>query len=128
MNRYAVLCGAAPEGFLQKKINDMHDFLVSDAGGAWLEKEIMIFPNGVNETMLEYVASKLCSAAYDETFIYICTEFPVAEMEKSFWLCGDEIRKSILKGFSQIVYDFSPDFICVEDSCCELESVSQGWN
>ena len=51
MTRYAILCGSAPDGFTQKKINEMHDFLTSDAGGFWAEKDIVIFPNGVTEAM-----------------------------------------------------------------------------
>lgn len=37
MTRHAILCGSAPDGFTQKKINEMHDFLTSDAGGFWAD-------------------------------------------------------------------------------------------
>ena len=37
LTRHAILCGSAPDGFTQKKINEMHDFLTSDAGGFWAD-------------------------------------------------------------------------------------------
>ena len=55
LNHYAILCGSAPYGFTQKKINEMHDFLTSSSGGAWAEKEIAFFPNGVDDSMLAFV-------------------------------------------------------------------------
>ena len=59
LKKYAILCGSAPDGFTQKKINEMHDFLTSDAGGFWAEKDIVIFPNGVTEAMLSFVLERL---------------------------------------------------------------------
>ena len=60
--QYAILCGAAPEAFRQKKLVAMHDFLTSSAGGNMPERAIVLFPNGVHELLLE---SEL-NAAFDE--------------------------------------------------------------
>ena len=75
MKKYAILCGCAPNGFTQKKINEMHDFLTSDAGGSWAEKEIMIFPNGVSEAMLSFVLERLKAEKTEQILLYICTEY-----------------------------------------------------
>ena len=42
----AILIGSAQKGKIQTKINDMVNFLTSDAGGAWAEENIMILPSG----------------------------------------------------------------------------------
>ena len=34
-DRLALLIGSAPKGKVQTKVNDMVDFLISDAGGFW---------------------------------------------------------------------------------------------
>lgn len=110
MPRYAILCGSAPSGFTQKKINGMHDFLTSDAGGAWAEKEIVFFPNGVDDAMLSFVLERLKADKAEQIFLYICTMSPVAEEDKSVWLGGYEVRKSLIKAFcadgrGQVIYD-----------------------
>ena len=37
----------------------MYDFLTSSSGGAWAEKEIVFFPNGVDDAMLAFVLERL---------------------------------------------------------------------
>lgn len=71
LNHYAILCGSAPDGFTQKKINEMHDFLISDAGGSWAEKDIVIFPNGVTEAMLSFVLERLKADKTEQILLYI---------------------------------------------------------
>ena len=71
MNHYAILCGSAPYGFTQKKINEMHDFLTSSSGGAWAEKEIAFFPNGVDDSMLAFVLERLKADKMEQIFLYI---------------------------------------------------------
>ncbi|UKI54348.1 MAG: hypothetical protein L6V86_05115 [Treponema sp.] len=110
MPRYAILCGSAPRGFTQKKINEMHDFLTSEAGGSWAEKEIVFFPNGVDDAMLAFVLERLKADKAEQIFLYICTMSPVAEEDKSVWLGGYEVRKSLIKAFcadgrGQVIYD-----------------------
>ena len=43
-DRLALLIGSAPKGKVQTKVNDMVDFLISDAGGSWQKRDIMLVP------------------------------------------------------------------------------------
>ena len=119
MTRYAILCGSAPDGFTQKKINEMHDFLTSDAGGFWAEKDIVIFPNGVTEAMLSFVLERLKADKTEQILLYMCTLTPVADKEKSVWLGGDEVRKSVIEffcadGCAQVIYDSCREMVMEE--------------
>lgn len=71
MKKYAILCGSAPRGFTQKKINEMYDFLTSSSGGAWAEKEIVFFPNGVDDAMLAFVLERLKADKAEQILLYI---------------------------------------------------------
>ena len=97
LKKHAILCGSAPDGFTQKKINEMHDFLTSDAGVLWAEKEITIFPNGVSEEMLSFVLERLKADKTEQILLYICTLSPVADDDKSVWLGGEEISRSVIE-------------------------------
>ena len=119
MTRYAILCGSAPDGFSQKKINEMHDFLTSEAGDSWAEKEIIIFPNGVDEAMLSFVLERLKADKTEQILLYMCTLTPVADKEKSVWLGGDEVRKSVIEffcadGCAQVIYDSCREMVMEE--------------
>ncbi len=52
MTKFALFLGDAPEDFRQKKIDEMNDFLSSDAGGNF---QVATFANGISEIMLEAV-------------------------------------------------------------------------
>lgn len=120
MKRYAILCGSAPDGQKQKKIEDMYSFLVSDAGGAWADNKIIIFPNGVSEAMLNFVLTRLLDDENDLILIYVCTVSPVAEGDSSFWLCGDEIKKSFLTNpHIQVIFDSDRTFVKDEELVAE---------
>lgn len=97
MTRSVVLCGCAPDGFTQKKINEMHDFLTDEAGGSWAEKEITIFPNGVGEAMLSFVLERLKADKTERILLYMCALSPVGDGEKSVWLGGEEVCKSVIE-------------------------------
>ena len=120
MKRYAILCGSAPDGFTQKKINEMHDFLISEAGGFWAEKDIVIFTNGVDEAMLSFVLERIKAEKTEQILLYICTLSPVAEDDKSVWLGGDEISKSVIEAFcadghGQVIYDCGREMVSDEE-------------
>ena len=120
LKKHAILCGSAPNGFTQKKINEMHDFLISEAGGSWAEKEIMIFPNGVDEAMLSFVLERLKADKTEQILLYVCTLSPVAESDKSVWLGGEEVRKSVIEAFCadwcvQVVYDSCRELVREEE-------------
>ncbi len=114
LKRYAILCGSAPKGFIQSKINKMHSFLTNESG-LWQEKEIAIFPNGVTSLMLSFLFERLIKEKIEQILLYICTESAVKDEEKSFWLCGNEIRKDDIEKYffnnsSQIIFDICKDF------------------
>ena len=116
LKKYAILCGSAPDGFTQKKINEMHDFLTSDAGGLWAEKDIAIFPNGVDEPTLSFVLERLKADKTEQILLYMCTLTPVADKEKSVWLGGDEVQKSVIEffcadGCAQVIYDCGRELV-----------------
>lgn len=88
----------------------MYDFLTSSSGGAWAEKEIVFFPNGVDDAMLAFVLERLKADKAEQFLLYICTLTPVADEDKSVWLGGYEVRKSLIKAFcadgrGQVIYD-----------------------
>ncbi len=121
LKKYAILCGSAPDGFTQKKINEMHDFLTSEAGGFWAEKEITIFPNGVDEAMLSFMLERLKTDKTEQILLYICTLSPVADEDKSVRLGEDEVRKSVIEAFcadgrGQVVYDSCREFTSEEEA------------
>ena len=130
MTRSAILCGSAPDGFTQKKINEMHDFLTGEAGGSWAEKEITIFPNGVDEAMLSFVLERLRADKTEQILLYICTLSPVVDEDKTVWLGGDEIHKSLIEafcanGFGQVIYDCGREMVSDEEIGLE-ENVLEG--
>ena len=126
LKKHAILCGSAPDGFTQKKINEMHDFLTSEAGGSWAEKEVTIFPNGVSEAMLSFVLERLKADKTEQILLYICTLSPVADEDKSVWLGENEVRKSVIESVAsassatgksepvkssiQVIYDCGGEF------------------
>ena len=129
MTRHAVLCGSAPLGFTQKKINEMHSFLISAEGGGWQEKEITVFPNGVSEALLSFTLERLKSQKTDYILLYICTESALSASEKSVWLGGEEIRRSLVEsaladGSGQVVFDSCREMVREEGDECDGEKFS----
>ncbi len=133
MKRHAIICGSAPDGFTQKKINEMHDFLTSEAGGFWAEKDIVIFPNGVSEVMLSFVLERLRADKTEQILLYICTLSLVADDDdESVWLGGEEIRKSVIEaacadGRGQVVYDSCREVVSDEETDDDAEVFSAGF-
>ena len=132
MTRYALLCGSAPQGKMQIKVDSMYDTLIA---GGWNERDIMVFPNGIDEAALVYALTNLRMSGLGHLLIYVCTETPVEDSERTVWLGGNEIQKRILEhpaslaGFVradgaddsdaefevQVVYDSGRDLISDED-------------
>lgn len=54
-DRLALLIGSASKGKVQTKVNDMVDFLISDAGGSWQKRDIMLIPNGTDEESIDQI-------------------------------------------------------------------------
>ena len=120
LKKHVILCGSAPDGFTQKKVNEMHDFLTGEAGGFWAEKEITIFPNGVDEAMLSFVLERLKADKTEQILLYICTLSPVADEDKSVWIGSDEVRKSVIEAFcvdgcGLVIYDCGRELVREEE-------------
>ena len=131
MKRCAFLCGAAKEGFQQKKFSQMHERLLSED---YLEREITLFPNGVDELMLECALNGAFDSEADEIFLYFCarTEADLdSELADSYTsevqavrLGNDEVRKDVIEYYQglcnrcdidmQVVYDWDGDFVSQE--------------
>ena len=79
MNQFAILCGSAPKGFRQKKIEYKYDFLTSEAGGKFQPGSIVVFPNGVDELFLESLLNETLEKASDaeddgQVLLYLCAK------------------------------------------------------
>ncbi len=112
MTQYAILLGSAKEGFRQNKISQFHDSLIADDG--FKENEVVVFPNGISELMLEYALNNASSNNKNDSVVllYVCTSSPVSDFDKSVWLCGEELRKSVIEHYAtllgnrfQVIYD-----------------------
>lgn len=122
MLKYAVLCGSAPDDFRQKKLVEMHAFLSSEEGGSFSERNIVIFPNGVDELNLEFVLNNITEDETEFVLLYLCSQEPFDEKEKSVWLSNNEIRKSVIDYYIsnfpeikfQVIYDSCRDFVSEE--------------
>ena len=139
MLNYALLCGSAPDGFRQKKLVDMHNFLTSEAGGTLSQQNVIIFPNGVNELFLEGVLNSVFDSAVEEddgeVLLYFCalTETDL-HSELSDSACAgvevvrlreNEIRKDVIAYYAEklagmldvkcrVVYEADEKFVSEE--------------
>ena len=119
MTRCAVLCGSAPKNYFQKKLVDMHDFLTSDGGDPIPERNVIVFPNGVHELLLESVLNGVFDSAAEEddgeVLLYFCarTESDLsAELSDSVCagievirLGDNEIRKEVIVYYTETLAD-----------------------
>ena len=116
MSRFAVLCGAAPDGFRQEKLAETYDSLVAG------EKKvppanIIVFPNGVHELLLEGALSQILDEEPEE--ILICF-FALAEADLNALsdyeatgtgriplvrLGKDEIRREVISYYEDLAKD-----------------------
>ncbi len=122
MTHYAILCGSAPDDFRQKKLNDLFNSLIEKAG--W---HVTCLANGTDELMLEYALNNILDGnageEADSVMLYFCTETPVTAAEESLWLCGNEIRKDVVKYYSQLAKKCEIDFQVIYD--CDRELISE---
>ncbi len=118
--RYALLLGSAPEGFRQKKLEDM--WISLESSGRYAPGNILAFPNGVNELFLESVLretiDKLCDAENEDNdgngglFLHLCTKSEAdlhAELTDSaipgvevVRLGKNEIRKEVIAYYADL--------------------------
>ena len=136
MTKYAVLCGFAPEGCRQKKLVDMYDFLTSEAGGAVPERNIVIFPNGMHELLLESALNGIFDAAAEEdeseVVLYLCAATE-ADLHAKLSDCAgvgvevvrlgsDEVRKDVIAYYAELAEKLEIGFRVVYAADSELVS------
>ena len=124
MIRYAFLCGAAKEGFQQKKFSQMHESLVSEG---YLEREITLFPNGVSELMLECALYGAFDSEADEIFLYFCAE-SIKKCSDTFFLRDEEIRFDVISYYESLAKKIGSVLRVIYD--CDDELLSEeplGW-
>ena len=125
MKRYAILCGSAKEDYEQTKISLMHEKLLADG---WAENEITIFPNGVNELLLEYALNNCVEQNGVKIFLYICALSQDCIKDDSVVLGNDEIRKSVIAHYAAVAEKVGAEMQVVYDADCELiAEESLGW-
>ena len=120
-NRYAILCGSAPENFRQTKLVQTYDFLASEKGGLQAQN-IIDFPNGINELLLESTLNNLIEQGADEIFLYFFLSSSFRENSETILLREDEIRRDILEYYENhftdtkfnFLYEVCPDFVSDE--------------
>ena len=125
LTRCAFLLGAAKEGYRQKKLSRMYETLVADG---WAEREIVEFPNGVSELLLEYALNNCVEQNDVKIFLYICALSQDCIKDDYIVLGTDEIRKSVIAQYEErakmcgIAFDIRYD--------CDGEAVREealGW-
>ena len=133
MKRYAILCGNAKEDYEQTKISLMHEKLLSNG---WAENEITIFPNGVNELLLEYALNNCVEHTRNDKsdcavkiFLYICALSQDCIKDDYITLGNDEIRKSVIAHYAAVAEKVGAEMQAVYDWDDELiAEESLGWD
>ena len=118
-DRLAILIVAAPKGKIQTKVNDMVNFLTSDAGGTWAEEDIMILPHGYDQKELDEL---IAFYAAPKMFYYLCPVTPTADNEKVVWLGTYEIEKSTFDKDERLGIE---DVQVIYDSCREFVDIGK---
>lgn len=120
MEKYAILIGDAPDGFRQRRMEDMMDFLQTEQGGSYKAGEYIGFPGGVTEGMLDDVFRYTLEQLPKRVLIYFCTRDPVRDYEKVIWCGGEEIPKEMITTFQKRAKDKNIDLQIIYDVCRDL--------
>ena len=118
---FALLCGSAPKGWRQKKLEHKYDFLVnSQECGCYKPDTIVVFPNGVNELFLESLLNEAFEKTSNESddgamgkvLLYLCARDQVdlnAELSdcdvpgvEVVRLGEEELRKDVLAYYAEL--------------------------
>ena len=106
----------------------MQEVLISEEGGSLPERNVCVFPNGVNEILLEYglnnTFNEISRKEAREILLYICTETMISEHDESLWLGGEEVRREVIAYYAelakkcgisfQVVFDWDSEFVSEE--------------
>lgn len=120
MKRYAVLAGTSDKpGFQQKSLSDIYNFLKSAVGGTWLDREILIIPEGFDIPMLKFILSWIVKDEIDFLFLYFCGNENDIRTVNGFFVEGTEVKHTYLEviGKKQVaVFDACTALIPDEDN------------
>ena len=122
MNKYAVIIGEAPEDYRMKKTEDMYDFLRSDNGGIIPSGNIIDFPQGISELLLEGVLNRMFDAETQSILLYFCTKAPVLNSSPTFFIAGEEIRFDVIEHYQNLAKKAEIDLQVIYDVCSEFIS------
>ncbi len=118
MKRYAVLVGVSvKEDFRQKSLFKVYSFLKSSFGGSWLDKEILVIPDGLDKENLNFVLNRLAQFSLDFLFMYFCEKKTDFKTQNGFLLDNTEIKLKSLEGIckNQVVFFDSCEALIPED-------------
>jgi len=118
MAQYAFLVGTAPQDYRQKRLVNFYNNLKSEY--SFEEKDIYIFPNGVDEILLEYALINAIEKKPTKILLYICANSDIS--------IEDIIRKSVIEKYGDMSDKAGIDMRVVYD--CDDELVSEdalGW-
>ena len=118
MAQYAFLVGSAPQDYRQKRLVNFYNNLKSKYSFA--EKDIYIFPNGVDEILLEYALINAIEKKPTKILLYICANSAIS--------IEDIIRKSVIVKYTDMADKAGIDMRVIYD--CDDELISEdalGW-
>ena len=122
MNKYAVIIVEAPEDYRMKKTEEMYDFLRSDKGGSLPSGNIIGFPQGVSELMLEAVLDRMFNEETKSILLYFCTKTPVSNNSPTLFIGGEEIRFDVIQHYQNLAKKMEIDLQVIYDVCSEFIS------
>ena len=118
MAQYAFLVGSAPQDYRQKRLVNFYNNLKSEY--SFVEKDIYIFPNGVDEILLEYALINAIEKKPTKILLYICANSAIS--------IEDIIRKSVIVKYTDMADKAGIDMRVIYD--CDDELISEdalGW-
>lgn len=122
MNKYAVIIGEAPEDYRMKKAEEMYDFLCTDNGGTIPAGNIIVFPQGVSELMLEGVLNRMFDSETQSILLYFCTKTTVSNSSPTFFIGDEEIRFDVIEHYQKFAKKAEIDLQVIYDVCAEVIS------
>ena len=139
MAKYALLCGAAPLGYRQKKIEEKQNSL--EKCSDYKPGSVVVFPNGIEELFLESVLNEAFekvaseddentdSESTGEVILYLCAQSKAdlnaelsdccAEGVTAFRLGNYEIRKEVISYYYNFAEELDLNFCVSFDTCSE---------
>ena len=118
MAQYAFLVGTAPQDYRQKRLVNFYNNLKSEYSFA--EKDIYIFPNGVDEILLEYALINAIEKKPTKILLYICANSAIS--------IEDIIRKSVIAKYTDMADKAGIDMRLAYDADDELiNEDALGW-